>query len=210
MERSPGARKSPEHARGVTVSFSCSSKYLQLAVLLGLAAASAGILSVRGAAQQASRNSGFQLRTSGFKPDGEIPARFTCDGENVSPALTWTDPPAGAHSLALIADDPDAPSGTWSHWVIYDLPARLRQLPEAVPREERLRDGGRQGINDFPQVGYGGPCPPPGKPHRYFFKLYALDTQMLNLSGRVTRHELEAAMRGHILAEARLMGRYGR
>lgn len=151
----------------------------------------------------------FELKTAAFKPGGDIPTKFTCDGPDVSPALTWTDPPAETESFALIADDPDAPVGTWVHWVVYDVPASARQLPESVPKDGELQGGGRQGSNDFRKIGYGGPCPPPGKPHRYFFKLYALDTK-LNLKPGATKNAVEQAMKDHILAQAELMGRYHR
>ncbi len=151
----------------------------------------------------------FELGSSAFKPGGDIPRKFTCDGPDVSPALTWSDPGANARSFALIADDPDAPVGTWVHWVVYNLPAGARKLAEGVPKQEEIQDGGRQGINDFGKAGYGGPCPPPGKPHRYFFKLYALDTT-LNLESGATKKDVEQAMKGHILARAELMGRYHR
>lgn len=152
---------------------------------------------------------GFAITSSAFKDGGDIPKKFTCDGEDVSPALKWSEGPAATKSLALIADDPDAPAGTWVHWVIYDLPANLRQLAESVPRDNQLKAGGLQGTNDFGKVGYNGPCPPPGKPHRYFFKLYALD-QFLNLKSGISRAELEKAMQGHVLAQAQIMGRFGR
>jgi Raf kinase inhibitor-like YbhB/YbcL family protein len=127
----------------------------------------------------------------------------------VSPALNWSDPPAGTQSFALIADDPDAPVGTWVHWVLYDLPADTRSLAENLPKQEQLSNAARQGRNDFRRIGYGGPCPPPGKPHRYFFKLYALDTK-LSLKAGAAKAEVERAVQGHILAQGELMGRYGR
>ena len=137
------------------------------------------------------------------------PKKFTCDGPDVSPKLSWNDPPAKTESFALIMDDPDAPAGTWVHWVLYDVPADARGLPERVPKQEQLASGARQGRNDFGKIGYGGPCPPPGKPHRYFFKLYALDTK-LNLKPGVTKSDLERTMKSHILTQAELIGRYGR
>ena len=151
----------------------------------------------------------LELKTAAFRAGGTIPDQYTCSGENVSPALFWNQPPLGARSFALIMDDPDAPAGTWVHWVIYDLPASVRQLPEHVSPNDGSAAGGKQGLNDFQQVGYGGPCPPLGTPHRYFFRLYALDT-VLNLRGTVHRHDVDAAMKGHILARAELMATYGR
>jgi Raf kinase inhibitor-like YbhB/YbcL family protein len=151
----------------------------------------------------------LKLTSSAFEPGATIPKKFTCDGPDVSPALNWSDPPAGTQSFALIADDPDAPVGTWVHWVLYDLPADARSLAENVPKQEQLPSGARQGRNDFRKIGYGGPCPPPGKPHRYFFKLYALDAK-LNLKAGAAKAEVEKAMQEHILAQGELMGRYGR
>ncbi len=152
---------------------------------------------------------GFTLKTTAFQSGGEIPRKYTCSGEDVSPALTWNGAPDGTKSFALIADDPDAPVGTWVHWVAYDIPASTRQLPEGVPKSENIPGGGRQGQNDFKKTGYGGPCPPPGKPHRYFFKLYALDTT-LNLPSGTTKKALEQAIKGHILAQSELMGKFAR
>ena len=142
--------------------------------------------------------------------DGErIPKQFTCDGEDKSPPLSWYGIPEGAKSLALICDDPDAPMGTWVHWVLWGLPADAMSLPEGVKPDTKLPGDARQGLNSWPKLGYGGPCPPPGKPHRYFFKLYALDA-VINPPGTPDKAALEKAMQGHVLAEAQLMGRYGR
>jgi Raf kinase inhibitor-like YbhB/YbcL family protein len=151
----------------------------------------------------------FQLQSSAIKAGAEIPRKFTCQGDDASPALSWNGAPAAVESFALIADDPDAPVGTWVHWVLYDLPATATQLAENVPKTEKLSSGGTQGRNDFKKLGYGGPCPPPGKPHRYFFKLYALDT-VLNLKPGASKAEVESAMKGHVLAQAELMGTYKR
>lgn len=151
----------------------------------------------------------FALTTTAFSPGSEIPARFTCSGPNLSPALAWKGVPVGARTLALIVDDPDAPSGTWTHWLVWNLPAQAGELPEGVPATEVLESGARQGTSDFGRVGYGGPCPPPGRPHRYFFKLYALDAA-LDLKPGATRGELEAAMAPHVLAKAEVMGTFRR
>jgi Raf kinase inhibitor-like YbhB/YbcL family protein len=151
----------------------------------------------------------FSISSASFQNGKDIPKKFTCDGEDVSPALSWTDAPSGSNSFALIADDPDAPRGTWTHWVLFDLPSTTTSLPEAVPKIGDVTAGGRQGVNDFSRIGYGGPCPPPGKPHRYFFKLYALDSK-LNLKAGVSKQEVEQAMQDHILIKAELMGKYGR
>jgi Raf kinase inhibitor-like YbhB/YbcL family protein len=151
----------------------------------------------------------FTLQSSAFVNGGGISREYTCDGADLSPALNWEGVPAGTHSLALIADDPDAPVGTWTHWVIWNIPAQATSLPEAVPKVEVLENGARQGRNDFRRIGYGGPCPPPGKPHGYFFKLYALDAA-LGIKAGAKRSELELSMKGHVLSKAELMGTYGR
>ena len=149
----------------------------------------------------------FQVTTVAFRDGGSIPKEFTCDGRDVSPALAWTDPPAGTKSLALIVDDPDAPAGTWVHWLFYDLPADTRKLTEDMPKAREFPNGARQGRNDFGKTGYNGPCPPAGAAHRYFFKLYALDSKT-DLKSGATKNELERAMRRHILAQAELTGKF--
>lgn len=155
----------------------------------------------------------FSLTSSAFQSELTIPKKFTCDGEDLSPALQWKEAPAGTKSFALIMDDPDAPPGTWVHWLIYDLPAGLVSLAEGVAKTENGPQGSKQGlvwgVDTFSKVGYYGPCPPPGKPHRYYFKLYALDT-LLNLPPKATKPQLEAKIKGHILGQATLMGTYGR
>jgi Raf kinase inhibitor-like YbhB/YbcL family protein len=151
----------------------------------------------------------FELSSSAFK-DGELmPRRYTCEGKDLSPPLHWDVPPAATKSFVIIADDPDAPAGTWVHWVIYNLPLDLRGLTEGIPTKEQVLDGALQGLNDFKRIGYGGPCPPPGKAHRYYFKLYALDIA-LALKARATKAQVMEACKGHILAEAHLMGRFAR
>jgi Raf kinase inhibitor-like YbhB/YbcL family protein len=151
----------------------------------------------------------FELTSSAFREGESIPRQYTGDGRNLSPPLQWSDPPANTSSLALICEDPDAPRGTFTHWVIFNVPAKSRELKEGIPPEATLPDGTVQGKNDFGKIGYGGPAPPPGKPHRYFFKLYALD-RVLELRPGATRSQLLAAMKGHVLDEAQLMGIYGR
>lgn len=151
----------------------------------------------------------FTLKTTAFSEGGSIPKKYTCDGADVSPPLSWAGSPSGTQSFALIADDPDAPVGTWTHWLIWNVPGGETTLQEGVPKAETLPDGARQGRTDFKRIGYGGPCPPPGKPHRYFFKLFALDTK-LDLKAGATRSELEQAVKGHALAQTELMGLYGR
>jgi Raf kinase inhibitor-like YbhB/YbcL family protein len=145
----------------------------------------------------------IQLISSAFNEGGNIPDRFTCDGANVSPHLAWSGAPNGTESLAIIADDPDAPVGTWVHWVLYNIPAGQTSLAEGA------QGVGVQGTNDFRKPGYGGPCPPRGKPHRYFFKVYALDAPV-SLKPGGTKADLEKAMQGRILAQGQLMGKYGR
>ena len=151
----------------------------------------------------------FKITSTAFETGAPIPMKHTGEGVDVSPPLKWTEPPEGTKSFALIADDPDAPMGTWVHWVAYNIPPAARQLPEGVPTVDKLKDGTLQGMNDFGKVGYNGPMPPPGKPHRYFFKLYAVDAAM-TLPARASKKDVEKAMKEHILAEVRLMGTYKR
>lgn len=151
----------------------------------------------------------FELRSPAFSSGGEIPVKHTCDGPDLSPFLGWTDPPAKTKSFALIADDPDAPVETWVHWVLYGIPATVRELAEGVPARDTVPGVWAQGVNDFTKVGYGGPCPPRGPAHRYFFKLYALDSELPLPPGK-TKAELLKAMEGHVLGQAELMGRYKR
>jgi len=143
-----------------------------------------------------------KLTSSAFAEGAPIPARHTCEGDDVSPPLTWTDVPAGTKSFALICDDPDAPGKTWVHWVVWDIPPSTTALPEGF-------DGAEQGLTDFRRTGYGGPCPPPGKPHRYFFKLYALK-EPLAVAPRATKADVERAMQGKVLASAIRMGTFAR
>lgn len=150
----------------------------------------------------------FKLTSNAFKEGETIPRQYTCDGVNVSPPLEWSGVPRTAKTIAIIADDPDAPSGAWVHWVLYNLPVEIIGLVENLPATENLRAGGFQGKNDFGKIGYGGPCPPTGS-HRYFFKIYAIDSE-LPLKAGATKAELEKAMEGHVVAQAQLMGIYGR
>lgn len=150
----------------------------------------------------------MQITSSAFTEGSMITAKYTCDGRDISPPLEWKDVPDAAKSFALISDDPDAPVGTWVHWVIYNIPPNVTKFDENMPREKEFKNGMRQGSNDWPKIGYGGPCPPSGT-HRYYFKLYALDT-MLGLKPGATKAQLIQAMKGHILAEAQLMGKYSR
>jgi Raf kinase inhibitor-like YbhB/YbcL family protein len=145
----------------------------------------------------------IQVSSTAFREGENIPRLYTCDDRNVSPPLAWTGVPANTMSLALIMDDPDAPAGTWVHWVLFNLPNNTTSLAQGN------NGGGTEGKNDFNKIGYGGPCPPRGSNHRYFIKVYALDIQ-LSLKTAVTKAQLENAMKGHILAQGQLMGRYGR
>jgi Raf kinase inhibitor-like YbhB/YbcL family protein len=151
----------------------------------------------------------IELTSTAFREGETIPKPHTGDGKDQSPPLKWADLPAGTKSIALIADDPDAPRETWVHWVLFNLPAETRELKEGVPTDKTLPNGAKQGTNDFKKIGYGGPAPPPGKPHRYFFKLYALDAP-LDLPPGATKDQVLAAMKGHLLAQGQLMGKYGR
>ena len=150
----------------------------------------------------------IKLTSSAFKDGQPIPRGYTCDGADVSPPLEWSDIPKNAKTIALVADDPDAPSGTFVHWVLYNLPAEGMGLIENTPMTETLKGGGMQGTNDFKKIGYGGPCPPSGT-HHYLFKLYALDGEVALKPG-ATRADLEKAMEGHVLGQAQLMGTYSR
>lgn len=150
----------------------------------------------------------MDLKSTVFSEGGMIPAKYTCDGQDCSPPLSWDKVPAGTKSFALICDDPDAPVGTWVHWVYYNIPAGTSSLPEHVATKENPPEGGTQGMNDFRKTGYGGPCPPSGV-HRYYFKLYALDA-MLGLPSGTTKTALIKAMQGHILNQAQIMGTYKR
>lgn len=151
----------------------------------------------------------FTLSSSSFTNGDVIPKKFTCDGADVSPQLSWASPPQNTKAFALIADDPDAPVGTWTHWVLYDLPGDARLLAENFAKTPELPDGSRQGKNDFGKIGFNGPCPPPGKAHRYFFKLYALDGK-LGLAAGSGKQAVEEAIKAHTIAEAQLVGKYGR
>ena len=159
-------------------------------------------------AQQKETGPVLKLTSASFEADGDIPAKYSCDGANVSPALAWTDAPAATRNFALIMDDPDTPKGAVTHWLIYDLPVGARSLPEGVPTSKKLADGSMQGKNVRGKSGYTGPCPEKGGPaHHYFFKLYALDAKT-NLKPNAKKEEVEAAMKGHILAKAELIGRF--
>lgn len=151
----------------------------------------------------------LELTCNAFDDGQPIPKKYTCEGRDVSPALAWSGAPEETKSLALIVDDPDAPAKVWVHWLIYDLPADAKGLPEGVAHDSELQDGARQGKNDFGRIGYGGPCPPSGPAHRYFFKLYAL-REKTGLKAGASKDELERAMKGKIAGQATLTGKFGR
>jgi Raf kinase inhibitor-like YbhB/YbcL family protein len=151
----------------------------------------------------------ISVSADGFKDGGTILDMHTCKGKDISPSLSWNGIPAGTKCIALIMDDPDAPGGTFVHWVLYNLPAQIQKLPEGIPHDKTLPDGSMQGMTDFGRTGYGGPCPPPGKPHRYYFKIYALDSK-INLPPGASKKQLEDEIVGHILAKGELMGTYKR
>ncbi len=149
------------------------------------------------------------VSTSAFQEGEVIPTEYTCEGQDVSPPLAWDEPPAGTQSLVLIVDDPDAPVGVFTHWVLFNIPSDSRDLPEALPAQAQLPSGAQQGKNDFGRLGYGGPCPPPGRSHRYRFTVYALD-QPLELTAGASKKQVLDAIQGHILAQGQLTGTYQR
>ena len=179
---------------------------LSLACLAGLAVT---LLAHAEPPKPSAASASLSVTSSAFPAGGSIPAKYSCEGANVSPALEWSGTPATTKSLALLCEDPDAPAGTWTHWVLFNLPASTTALPEKMDTAATLSSGAKQGTNDFQKTGYGGPCPPPGKPHRYFFRLYALDID-LALKPGATRKDLLHAMEHHIVAEGQLMGTYQR
>lgn len=151
----------------------------------------------------------MKISVKGFENGGKIPEEFTCDGTDISPGISWEDLPEGTESLALIMDDPDAPVGTFTHWLIYNIPPGEKGLPQGHPKEDRGGSGIRQGKNGFGKTGYGGPCPPEGKPHRYFFRLYALDSGE-RIEAGINRKKVDASLKGKIIGEAEYIGTYGR
>lgn len=151
----------------------------------------------------------FDIYSDAFVDGGMIPIKHTCDRQGLSPRISWDDVPEGTKSLALICEDPDAPAGASTHWLLYNIPPEQRELPEGIEKSTNLFDGMMQGTNDFRQWGYAGPCPPEGPAHRYHFRLYALDGR-LNLGAGVLKSDVERAMKGHVLAETVLIGMYGR
>jgi Raf kinase inhibitor-like YbhB/YbcL family protein len=151
----------------------------------------------------------LSVTSTAFQEDGQIPDKYTCKGQDISPPLAWSEPPEGTQSLALIMDDPDAPGGVFTHWVMFNIPSDSRGLPEAVPTQDKLPSGALQGKNGFGRIGYGGPCPPSGSPHRYQFTLYALK-QPLGLEAGASKKQILETMQGQILARGQLTGTYQR
>ncbi|MCZ7384159.1 MAG: YbhB/YbcL family Raf kinase inhibitor-like protein [Candidatus Methanoperedens sp.] len=151
----------------------------------------------------------ISISSEAFNDGGTIPDEYTCEGEDISPPLSWQGLPDGTKSIALIMDDPDASGRAFVHWVIYNIPGSTQKLSKGIPRKEKLADGSLQGMTDFGKAGYGGPCPPLGKPHRYFFKIYAID-KILDLPSKASKEDVETAMKGHILAQGELIGKYAR
>lgn len=151
----------------------------------------------------------MQVKSSAFAEGAAIPKLYSCEDQDVSPELVWSGAPKGTQSFALIVDDPDAPAGTWVHWLIWNLPATVSSLPQDLPKNEQLENGARQGKNDFRKLGYNGPCPPAGKVHRYYFRLYALDSKV-DLPAGSGRPDLDKAIAGHTLAQGEYMGTFKR
>lgn len=151
----------------------------------------------------------FTIGSPAFKNGERVPEQYTADGADASPQITWSDPPQGTKSFALICDDPDAPMGTWTHWVIYDIPGERTGLPEGISKSKTLPDGTKQGLNTWKRIGYGGPSPPPGKPHRYFFRIYALGGP-LGLPPAASKADLLRVIGGHALGQTEFFGTYGR
>jgi Raf kinase inhibitor-like YbhB/YbcL family protein len=157
--------------------------------------------------QENNINKTIKLSSTAFKEGEMIPSKYTCDGENISPPIKWENLPTNTKSIALITDDPDAPAGTWVHWIIYNIKSDIKELSEKLPSDKQIPNGAKQGITSFNKTGYGGPCPPNGA-HRYYFKVYALDTEII--TDELKKDDLLKAMEGHILAQGELMGKYQR
>lgn len=176
-----------------------------------LAMIAAGAISCEPGAptQPEDRETKITLSSTALQAGENIPSKYTCDGEDISPPLSWGEPPSGTESFALTMDDPDAPGGTFTHWVVFNLPADTRELEEGMPPEGELENGALQGKNDFGAIGYRGPCPPLGAAHRYVFTLYALDKR-LDLAAGASKEQVLDAVKGHILASGLLVGMYGR
>jgi len=177
-------------------------------ILRNLAATSL-LMATASASPAMAQESRFMIESAAFAQGGTIPRAHTCTGADTSPPMSWKGVPASAKAIAMVVDDPDAPSGTWVHWVIFDVPADLTRLDEGVPKTADLPSRARQGVNDFGRLGYNGPCPPPGPPHHYHFRMFALDSR-LDLPANATAAQLEAAIKGHVVATGELVGTFGR
>jgi Raf kinase inhibitor-like YbhB/YbcL family protein len=151
----------------------------------------------------------IKITSSAFQDSSVIPLKYACEGDNISPPLSWTGIPNGTKSLAIICDDPDAPMGIWTHWIIYNIPPDKTNFDESIHTDVKLADGSIQGANDFGDIGYSGPCPPAGYPHRYYFTIYALDV-MLSLKDKATRSDIDDAIQNHILGKGQLIGTFSR
>ncbi len=182
--------------------------YLCVSVVVFLFAAQGVSAAAKKTGKKGWKKMVMKIESPAFKHEGMLPSTYTCDGKALSPPLKWSGAPENVKSFALINDDPDAPVGLWVHWVIYNIPAATHELHENMPKDAELKNGAKSGKNSWGKLGYGGPCPPSGT-HRYFFKLYALDA-LLNLPSGASKEQVESAMKGHILAEAQLMGKYKR
>jgi Raf kinase inhibitor-like YbhB/YbcL family protein len=185
--------------------FSINKKYC-ITVALGLIL----ISPVNSQTKSHNKKMEIKLYSSAFKEGEFIPEKFSCEGSNISPQLHWSNYPQNTKSFAVIVEDPDAPGGDFVHWIIYNIPGNLSELHEDVTPSRNIPDEVMLGTNGFGKISYGGPCPPPGKPHRYFFRIYALDTILHHLETGATRQQLISNMSGHIIAEGRLMGKYQR
>ncbi len=180
---------------------------MRLMFVVLIAGVSSTVAQQPNSASTGGASTSFALTSSAFAAGAEIPKQYTCKGADTSPALAWTGAPANSGGFALIVDDPDAPHGTWVHWVLWNLPASAHALPQGVAKRDQLDDGSRQGRNSDGKTGYSGPCPPNGQTHRYFFRLYALDGK-LDLAAGASRADLDAAMKGHVLAQTEYMGTF--
>jgi Raf kinase inhibitor-like YbhB/YbcL family protein len=178
-------------------------------IIVLMVVVAAGAAAQRQTRQSSSAAMTFKMSSPAFTSGGAIPREYTCEGVDRAPSLEWNGVPAGTVTFALVMHDPDAPSGDWVHWIAWNIPATSHGMSENVLRQEQLADGTRQGRNSFGKIGYYGPCPPPGKAHRYFFRVYAIDSK-LDLASGATRDQLQSALKGHVLAEAEYMGTYQR
>lgn len=184
-------------------------RYTQFAILVLVLCMSLAACGADAAPPVSTTDTTFPLESDAFADGAIIPQRYTCDGEDISPPLAWGEVPAGTESLVLIVDDPDAPVGTWDHWIVFNIAASVQSLPAGIPADETVTGVGTHGKNGWQRLGYGGPCPPGTSEHRYQFRLYALDTR-LDLDPGATKRQVVDAMEGHVLGHGELTARYGR